>query len=39
VFVAPAPNLSKIPSKDVLGVTIVMLIAAYKGEKIASFCL
>ena len=31
VFVAPPPNAGKIPSNDIIGVTILMLYASYRG--------
>jgi histone chaperone ASF1 len=35
IFRAPPPQLSKIPAKDVVGVTVVMLWAAYRSQ---DFC-
>jgi len=33
VFEAPCPDLSKVPSKDLLGVTVVLLTCAYKSRE------
>lgn len=32
IFKAPAPDYSKVPERDLLGVTAVMIVASYKGQ-------